>query len=53
MYKDNYYQSVHSPATTGTYHERDVFNCFDLIGDLGGVQQVIVVFIGILCVPYS
>ena len=35
------------------YYERDVYNCFDLIGDLGGVYNVIWGFLGIICIPYS
>lgn len=48
-----YYHSVISTSSTGMYYERDVFSCFDLIGDLGGVQQVVVAFLGIICIPYS
>jgi len=53
MIPNVYFHSDISKASTGMYYERDGYNCFDLIGDLGGVQQVIVVFIGILCIPYS
>jgi len=52
-FPNTFYHSVISTATTGIVYTRDVYNCFDLIGDLGGVQQVLVVFIGIICVPYS
>lgn len=53
MMPNVYYHSVISTSSTGMYYERDVFSCFDLIGDLGGVQQVVVAFLGIICIPYS
>ena len=36
-----------------TYHEREVYNVLDLIGELGGVIEIFVVFFGVLIFPIS
>ena len=37
----------------GIYMERDVYNCFDLVGDLGGVSGIFVTLFGYICYPYA
>ena len=34
-------------------HTREVFNLLDLIGDLGGVVEVLIIVIGVLLYPIS
>lgn len=34
-------------------YERDVYNFFDLIADLGGVMEIILAVFAILLVPYT
>ena len=36
-----------------TYYEREVFNFVDLIGELGGVVEIIIIVFGILIYPIS
>jgi hypothetical protein len=48
-----YYQSVNTLDPTAIQFERDVYNCFDLIGDLGGVSGVFISLFGFICYPYS
>ena len=34
-------------------HVREVFNLFDLVGDLGGVIEVMIIVMGVLLYPIS
>jgi hypothetical protein len=34
-------------------HERTVYNCLDLLGDMGGLVDIIVSFFGIVLFPIS
>ena len=34
-------------------HLREVFNLFDLVGDLGGVIEVLIIVLGVLLYPIS
>jgi hypothetical protein len=36
-----------------TVHKREIYNFLDLLGDLGGIRDIIVASIGILLFPYS
>ena len=36
-----------------TYHERDVFNVLDLIGEMGGVIEILIIVFGVLIFPIS
>ena len=38
---------------TKTSHQREVYNLFDLIGDLGGVLEVILAVLGLFILPVS
>jgi hypothetical protein len=37
----------------GMYFERDAYNFFDFVGDLGGVSGIITTVFGIICYPYA
>ena len=36
-----------------TYHEREVYNIIDLIGELGGVIEILILIFGVLIYPIS
>lgn len=40
-------------AVDVTWHTREVYNLFDLLGDLGGVSQVIAITIGFIFLPLA
>jgi hypothetical protein len=35
------------------YHEREIFNLVDLIGELGGVIEILIITFGVLLYPIS
>ena len=37
----------------GMYFERDAYNIFDFVGDLGGVSGIATTVFGIICYPYA
>lgn len=48
-----YFMTVLNLAPEGMYFERDAYNVFDFIGDLGGVSGIITTVFGIMCYPYA
>ena len=49
----NYYRSVHNLQPTNTQHTRQFYNMMDLIGDLGGVMDIIIMLFGLVLYPYA
>ena len=48
-----FYKAIVDLSPEGIYYERDAYNVFDFIGDLGGVSGIITTLFGLLCYPYA
>ena len=47
----NLYTSYTFIDTEKNIHKRQVYNCFDLMGDMGGVLEVMIFALGIFIIP--
>ena len=36
-----------------TYHTREIYDLLGLLGDLGGIQDILIAIVGIFVFPYS
>ena len=53
LYPDVLYASIYTLQEEAWYHERKIYGFFDLLGDLGGVTEIIMLVFGLFLYPIS
>ena len=53
LYPDIMYVSIYTLQDEAWFHDRKIYGWFDLLGDLGGVTEIVMLMFGLFLLPLS